>query len=361
MPRCLLALLLLPLSAHAGTEPEVHVTAEPAAIHYERFGDDRALNFELRIDNRSDVAVAIDRLQVSAYDAKGSLLLRRFVDGNGVRPSVQTLGGRDIAAGQGLTVFNPFERFPAELPIARLSYRVELSNEDGSRKTVRDVDVAPTDHRNGQSLHLPVHGRVLNYDGHDLLGHHRRFDVHFAPIAAMGFSHNFMRYSYDFAPVDEAGEMFAGDFARNEDWFGFGRPILSVGDGTVVAVANDEPDNRRFDQSRLAAEPMVLFGNYVMVDHGHGEFGVYAHAKQGSVRVRPGQRVARGETLAAIGASGSAFFPHLHFQLQSAPGIVADGLPSYFDAFSRVIGETRIARQQATVDTGEIVESTTER
>ncbi|MFT3807925.1 M23 family metallopeptidase [Arenimonas sp.] len=352
-----LLLSLLPLAALAADDgPDVRIAAEPATIRFERFGDHRALNFELRIDNRSDVAVAIDRLQVSAYDAKGELLLRRFVDGNGVRPSVQTLGGRDIAAGDGLTVFNPFERFPAELPIARLSYRVELSNEDGSRKAARDIDVAPSDYRNGQSLRLPLAGRMINYDGHDLLGHHRRFDVHFAPIAAMGFTRNFMRYSYDFVTVDKSGEMFAGSFARNEDWFGFGRPILSVGDGVVVAVANDEPDNRSFDQSRLAAEPMVLFGNYVLVDHGHGEFGVYAHARQGSVRVRPGQRVARGETLAAIGASGSAFFPHLHFQLQSAPGIDAEGLPSYFDGFSRVIGTARMARQQATVDTGEIVE-----
>lgn len=355
----LLSLLWLsPLPVFAGTEPDVRIASEPAILYRERIGAEHALNFELRIDNRSDVALAIDRLEVGAYDMKGNLLLRRFVDGNGVRPSVQTLGGGDIAAGQGLTVFNPFERFPVELPIARLSYRIELSNEDGSRKTVRDIDVVPTDYRNRQSLRLPLAGRMLNYDGHDLLGHHRRFDVHFAPIAAMGFTRNFMRYSYDFAPVNEAGEMFAGDFARNEDWFGFGRPILSVGGGTVVAVANDEPDNRRFDQSRLVAEPMVLFGNYVVVDHGHGEFAVYAHAKQDSVRVRPGQRVSRGDPLAAIGASGSAFFPHLHFQLQSAPGIGADGLPSYFDDFARIIGTTRLPRQQATVDTGEIVEST---
>lgn len=352
---CLLS--LSPLSVFAGTEPDVRIAYEPTTVYRERIGSDLALNFELRVDNRSDTALSIDRLEVSAYDANGALLLRRFVDGNGVRPSLQTLGDRDIAAGQGLTVFNPFERFPAELPIVRLNYRLELSNEDGNRKTVRDIDVAPADYHNDQALHLPLAGRMLNYDGHDLLGHHRRFDVHFAPLAALGFTRNFMRYSYDFVPVDAAGEMFAGAFGRNEDWFGFGQPILSAGDGIVIAVANGEPDDRNFDQSRLAIEPMVLFGNYVVVDQGHGEFAVYAHAKRNSVRVRPGQRVSRGEPLAAIGASGSAFFPHLHFQLQSAAGIVADGLPSYFDDFARIIGTTRAPRRQATVDTGEIVES----
>lgn len=104
----------------------------------------------------------------------------------------------------------------------------------------------------------------------------------------------------------------------------------------------------------------MLFGNYVVIDHGHGEFGVYAHARQGSVRVHPGQHVRRGEAIARIGASGSAFFPHLHFQLQSGPDTGAEGLPSYFDRFERIVGERRVPRHRATVDTGEIVEATAE-
>ncbi len=102
---------------------------------------------------------------------------------------------------------------------------------------------------------------------------------------------------------------------------------------------------------------MVLFGNYVVIDHGGGEFGVYAHAQQGSIVVKVGDKVAQGASIAKVGASGSAFFPHLHFQLQSGSDLDAEALPSYFNGFSRVLGAKRLARSDASVDSGEIVEA----
>jgi murein DD-endopeptidase MepM/ murein hydrolase activator NlpD len=95
----------------------------------------------------------------------------------------------------------------------------------------------------------------------------------------------------------------------------------------------------------------VLFGNYVLVDYGAGRFGVYAHLQQGSVRPAVGARVQRGEAIARIGASGSAMFPHLHYQVQDAPNLQAEGLPSYFEG----IRATGAATTSRSVDTGEIV------
>lgn len=290
-------------------------------------------------------------------DRDGQLLLRRFVDGNGVRPSIATIGERQIEAGAELLVFNPFDTFAHEIKIATLRYRFDLSNADGTRTVQQTLDVAVRSYHNHGNYLLPLSGRILNYDGHDALGHHRRFDVHFGPIAQLGFKRNAMRYSFDFVPVDASGAMFRGDFADNTSWFGFGAAIRSIGDGVVVAVENAQPDNRQFDPSQLATNRMVLFGNYVVVDHGHGEFGVYAHAQVGSVVVGVGERVRQGQTIAKVGASGSAFFPHLHYQLQDGPDLDAEALPSYFGQFVRVLGSERIVRRQASVDTGEIVES----
>ena len=36
-----------------------------------------------------------------------------------------------------------------------------------------------------------------------------------------------MRYSYDFVPVDEAGNMSRGPEEKNESWPGFGQPVQS--------------------------------------------------------------------------------------------------------------------------------------
>jgi hypothetical protein len=344
----------LPCAASASI---LQLRAEPRAIYLEHVGTGQAVEFELRLANTGDQPLEIGRIEVSAYDAGDHLLLRRFIDDNGVRPSLGVLDTRTVPPHGALTVFNPFPRFAAELPIARLHYEVEASPPDDAAPVRGSVDVRPRDYRNASHLRLPLDGRLISYDGHDYLAHHRRFDVHFPPIAAMGFRTNFMRYGYDLVPVDDAGAMYHDRFEDNRAWLGFGRPILAVADGTVVAAVDDRPDNRHFDESRLARDHSVLFGNYVVIDHGHGEFGVYAHAQQGSVRVRPGQRVQRGEAIARIGASGSAFFPHLHFQLQTGPDTSAEGLPSYFDDYDWIVGERRVPREQATPDTGEIVES----
>jgi murein DD-endopeptidase MepM/ murein hydrolase activator NlpD len=57
-----------------------------------------------------------------------------------------------------------------------------------------------------------------------------------------------------------------------------------------------------------------LTGNHVIVESGHG-FVVHAHAKTGSVTVLRGERIEADRQIAAVGHSGDATAPHLHFQL----------------------------------------------
>lgn len=354
----LLTCLAFPLLAQAaGPAPSFELSSGPSRIYLERLTDRQDLNFEIFIANTSDLPLEISTIQVSAYDAGGQLLQRRLIDGNGVRPSIQMVPDRKLAAHGKLTVFNPFASFGTELPLARLDYQVTLATEDGKSTATRSLQVTPQSFQGKTALRLPMRGRVVNYDGHDLQAHHRRFDYSFAPIAQMGFKSNFMRYSYDFVPVNAKGEMHRGDGKRNEDYPGFGSPLLAAGDGVVVAVVNDRPDDRQFDQRQIASNPMVLFGNYLVIDHGNGEFSVYGHLKQGSVRVKLGQKLRQGEAVAQIGASGSAMFPHLHYELQDGADTSAEGLPSYFCGTRRVLGGSTVPRALATVDTGEIVES----
>ena len=356
-----LATLFLALLAGtaAADADSLQLSSGPTRIYIEALADRQDVNFELFLRNDGPVALSLRRVQLSVRDAQGRLLERRLIDGNGVRPSIQTVPTRDVPAGASLTVFNPFPSFARDLPIATLQYQLTLSAEaDDAPELVRSIEVHPLSRPGLTALDLPLRGPIINYDGHDALAHHRRFDYSFAPLAQMGFKSNFMRYAYDFVPVDAQGEMVHGDFARNENFSGFGARVLATGDGVVVALENAMPDNRQFDKSRIAQNPMVLFGNYLVIDHGHGEFSVYGHLKQGSVKVKAGVRVHRGQAVAAIGASGSAFFPHLHYELQDGPTTAAEGLPSYFNDVRLLRGATATALQHATVDTGQIVEST---
>lgn len=75
-----------------------------------------------------------------------------------------------------------------------------------------------------------------------------------------------------------------------------GTPIGSAAEGTVI-FAGWSP----------------AYGLNVRVDHGSGVVTMYAHCQVGSVRVHPGQRVSRGQTVAGVDSTGWSTGNHLHW------------------------------------------------
>ena len=74
---------------------------------------------------------------------------------------------------------------------------------------------------------------------------------------------------------------------------------------------------------------------------GRNVFAIYAHLQPGSITVKPGQRVPRGEALGRIGNSGFSQGPHLHFQLANADGLNGEGIPyvlNEYDSFGINVG-----------------------
>lgn len=76
-----------------------------------------------------------------------------------------------------------------------------------------------------------------------------------------------------------------------------GTPIVAPAPGVVTLVDHD----------------MLLTGGTVILDHGHGVSSVFIHMSQVDVSV--GQRLARGDAIGAIGMTGRASGPHLHWGL----------------------------------------------
>lgn len=60
--------------------------------------------------------------------------------------------------------------------------------------------------------------------------------------------------------------------------------------------------------------------NRIIIDHGDGSFGHYLHIRRGGARVRPGQRVERGQAIAESGHVGRSMVPHLHFHVSDGRG-----------------------------------------
>ncbi|MDD3204075.1 MAG: M23 family metallopeptidase, partial [Pygmaiobacter massiliensis] len=58
------------------------------------------------------------------------------------------------------------------------------------------------------------------------------------------------------------------------------------------------------------------YGYYVIVDHGGGYKTLYGHLS--AIYVTPGQAVAQGTPVGAVGSTGNSTGPHLHFEIRAA-------------------------------------------
>jgi murein DD-endopeptidase MepM/ murein hydrolase activator NlpD len=90
-------------------------------------------------------------------------------------------------------------------------------------------------------------------------------------------------------------------------------------------------------QGPLTGSPPIndFAGNYVVIRIGPRRYLLYAHMVPGSLRVREGQQVRRGQVIGLLGNSGNSSTPHLHFQVSDRPGFApVDSLPFVFNRFA---------------------------
>ena len=93
----------------------------------------------------------------------------------------------------------------------------------------------------------------------------------------------------------EPGSYHSGvDIARPS-----GTPVVAPADGVVVLAART---------------PFTLEGHLLMIDHGMGLNSAFLHLSR--IDVGEGDRVTRGQRVGAIGSSGRATGPHLHWSMK---------------------------------------------
>lgn len=139
------------------------------------------------------------------------------------------------------------------------------------------------------------------------------------------------RYAYDFVVVDPSERTHRGDGSHLEDYYAYGEPILAPADGEVTQVIDGVRDGPHVGTGWTDWRAPRLGGNSVTIRHAEGEFSYLAHLIPGSIPVRVGQRVLRGEEVGRCGHSGNSTEPHLHFQIQDhADCYQAVGLPVKF-------------------------------
>ncbi|GAB3024277.1 M23 family metallopeptidase [Bowmanella dokdonensis] len=147
------------------------------------------------------------------------------------------------------------------------------------------------------------------------------------------------RLAIDWVRLDANGARAILDEDLVRNWHGYDAEVLAVADALVVATRNDIPESDTLS-GRFKYEFEDATGNLVVLDLGDSRYAIYKHLKPGSVRVAPGERVRLGQVIGAVGFSGSAGGPQLHFHLADAPSPLgaAEGLPYVIDQFNLLGG-----------------------
>ncbi len=144
---------------------------------------------------------------------------------------------------------------------------------------------------------------------------------------------NAQRYAIDWLLMTDDNHAFKGEGKNCAHFAGYGKPLIAVADGTVVGVIDrfedQVPGTAKGDQL-----PFYPGGNTAVIDIGDGNYAFYAHMKPGSVKVKEGQKVKRGDHIGDLGSSGNSSAPHLHFHVMSGPSILGSpSVPYVFDSF----------------------------
>jgi hypothetical protein len=153
-------------------------------------------------------------------------------------------------------------------------------------------------------------------------------------VAIDGQVHDAQRFAADWLKVGPNGDSHHDGTSPNENWWGYGEPILAVADGEVTQVLDGIPENTpRVLPKEVTLDNIV--GNYVILRIAPNRYVTYAHLQTGSIKVSLHDRVTRGSVIARLGNTGQATAPHLHFQLTDGNSVLeSEGVPFVFAKFT---------------------------
>lgn len=308
---------------------QVAAPPEPVAVDGKRH-----LVYELRLASLAPAALELQRLDVLDAAAPATPLASWSGDALAARIAVAgasaSAAKREIAPGTYAVIYLEVVLDARAATPARLRHRLGFRTPGSAADTIDVVqggEVA-VDRRPPPVLGPPLRGGpwAAIYGAAWPRGHRRVI------FAVDGRARIPARFAIDWIRLDAEGRDAKGDATQVAHWYGYGEDVLAVADATVVATRNDYPESATLSDAKQPLDGAS--GNYVSLDLGGGRYAHYEHLKPGSVRVHVGERVRRGQVLAALGYTGDSTGPHLHFHVSDgATPLAGEGLPFVLDRF----------------------------
>jgi murein DD-endopeptidase len=316
---------------------DIVVPTDPTAF---KAGGKWHLVYELQVANLGKWDCQLTRVEVLTNEAP-SKSLATFVDAGldgmishpGLEGAVKTLevGKKSIIGPGMLTVMylwvtlDKLEDMPA-----KISHRIVMKIGDYPEAiTLEGVPIAVN--RNPVVvISPPLRGENwLAANGPSNTSIHRR-----ALIPINGRAYISQRYAIDWVQLYPDGKTFRSDPKDNRNYRGFGAEIYAVADGIVTETKDGIQQNIPNEKPVVPITLETIGGNHVIMQIGDGLFAFYAHMQPGSLRVKVGDKVRRGDVLGLLGNSGNSSEPHLHFHIGKASSELAcEGLPYAFPSY----------------------------
>jgi hypothetical protein len=313
-------------------------------------GTDGALHvlYELQLTNTQALAAPVTRIEVRGVDPRSTVVV---LEGAELTARLRMLDGQPVvesvipASSQLLLLVDLAFASAGDVPLA-LQHRITFgpTSPAATERTSTEarIDLSPTQ---APALGPPVDGAnwVITNGCCSPLSAHRTFVL----PTDVGLSLA-TRFAVDFRQMDEAGRFVVDDDRVLENYAGYGANVLAVAPGRVVSVVDafaEQPPAALIAPGTFT--PDTNEGNSVVVDLGNGTYAFYGQLQAGSIIVREGDRVRRGQALARLGNSGNSGSPHLHFHLMTGESVVgSDGVPFVLSrfGFSGRIDPARLAQ-----------------
>ncbi|WP_266158293.1 M23 family metallopeptidase [Dyella silvatica] len=329
---------------------EARVPFAPSAF----IGSDNAIHlaYELHVSNfYGDTGVLKPQgLKIYGDDADTPLLALSTSElAQVVRPTPAEHTPVSIPSGKRAVIFVWITLAKGTAVPHSLRHRIEFATEQPDptkpASTVLDGATVQVDANPAMSIGPPLRGgRWLAHEGPGAAQSH-----HWGSLVAVNGALTIpQRYALDLVGVDDHGHAIRAGVKNIQqstyaDWIGYGADVLAVADGVVRNTRDGEAEHQPLtgqpEPTSLTAHG--LFGNYVVLEIKPGVFASYAHLQRGSVKVKPGDHVHRGQVVGQLGQSGNSAAPHLHFQLSNAATFEgSEGIPYVFERYDLLGAES---------------------
>lgn len=129
------------------------------------------------------------------------------------------------------------------------------------------------------------------------------------------------------------------------DFYCWGQPVYAPVDGVIIQALDGTTEREPvhwlrdgYHAAQISHRKSItndifrkVAGNHIVIQHSNQIFVALVHMKNGSVRVKIGDRVEVGDIVGEIGHSGNSMIPHLHMQVMDQVNAKqAKGLPFVF-------------------------------